>query len=482
MLTGTLRRLVLLPAALLALAPALVAQSTRPARIRVGDEVTVYVYGDKEISGTYVVQNDGSIYPPRVGRLIVAGLTATEAQARLIARLRTFLVEPTATFSITKQRGNAVFVVGGTEGVVPFGPETDLRQVYAAAGVKEDPDLIQVGVFRNGRRIATMSATDLTSGRPGVFSGPLQPNDLVVFELKPYMRVWVVGTVQKGGKLRLNQGDDVYRAIAEAGDVRPETADGIKRLRSEYTVTVRRGPETIRVPLVPDPTKAPLRLEDGDTVSVQPPTQVRVTFTGYARNPGERVYREGTRLSTAVGEEGGAAPATASTTGAALGGLNESEGTLRGVVLFHNGVASIHDLGPTTRGPNAEPGPTLADGDVVYVPRNERTFYALGSVGRPGRVTMDDNRTYRLTDAVAEAGGVTAAGTLTRVSLARPGPDGKLIVKTYRLDKFVKGGDERENPILQPKDVVYVDTSRGLSFSSLTSAISAGLLLNNLTK
>ncbi len=470
-----------------ALAAALLAQTPAPARIRVGDEISVYVFGEKEMTTTttpLVVQTDGAIYVPRVGRIVVAGLTATEAQNRLLARLRKILVNPTATLSLSKQRTNSVFVVGGKESVLPYTAETDLRQVLAAAQVQGDIDLLQVTVFRDGHQLASFPATDLTSGRTGAFSGPLLPNDFVVFEPKPYIRVWVVGTVLKPGHVRLNEGDDVYKAIAEAGDLAIEPAGAPTRLRSDYVVTIRRGPETISVPLVDEPGRSPVKLENGDTVSVQPPTQVRITFTGYARTPGERFFKAGTSLATAVGAEGGAVAGTPATATAPP----EPEGSLRSVILFHNGIASFHDLSPRPSGPIGEQGPALADGDVVFIPRNERKIYVFGAVNRVGRVQLEDNRVYHLSDAVAEAGGllatngVASGGTLTRVSVGRPGTDGKLEVKTYRLDKFLKSGDATENPVLRPDDVVYVDTSRGLTFQSAVSAISAALLLNSFTK
>ena len=209
------------------------------------------------------------------------------------------------------------------------------------------------------------------------------------------------------------------------------------------------------MPVVPQPNARPIRLEDGDTVSVRPPNLVRVTLTGLAREPGERRFRGGTTLATAVGAAGGAAPAST------LNGTTEAAGSLKGVILFHNGLASFHDLSPSAQGPQEGTTPVLSDGDVIYIPRNEKRLYVFGSVARPGSVAMEDNRTYRLADAVAQGGGVTTGGALTRVSLARPGADGRLVAKTYRLDRFIRSGDEAENPILQPNDVVYVDTTRG---------------------
>ena len=478
------RRSFLFLATTFALATGVVAQTTAPARIRVGDDLALYVFGEKELTEGVTVQSDGAIYVARLGRVLVAGLTANEAQDRILLRLRKILVNPIATVSITHQRGNAVYVVGGKEGVLPYTAETDLRQVLAGAQIQGDTDLLQVSVFRNGRRLANFPFSDLTSGRAGTFSGPLQPNDFVVVEPKPTIQVWVVGTVLKPGKVRLSIGDDVYKAIAQAGDLAVAPAGGPTTLRTDYVVTIRRGPDTIPVPLVDEPGRRPVRLEDGDTVSVQPPTQVRVTFTGYARTPGERFFKAGVSLSTAVGAEGGAATGAAATANAPA----ESEGSLRSVILFHNGVATFHDLSPRPSGPIGEQGPVLGDGDVVFIPRNERKIYVFGAVSRVGRVQLDDNRTYHLADAVAEAGGITvgngtvAGGTLTRVSVGRPGPDGRLEVKTYRLDKFVRDGDMTQNPVLRPDDVVYVDTSQGLTFQSAVNAISAALLLDSLTR
>ena len=472
-----MRRLFWLIATFALLVVNLCAQTSRPARIHIGDEVTVYVYKAADMSGVFTVQSDGAIYVPRIGRLVVQDLTTESAQAKLIVRLKSIYTDPTATISIKLQRSASIFVVGSKEGFVPYNSETDLRQVYAASKLEGDPDLLQVSVFRNGTRIATMSATDLTSGKPGVFNGPLQSNDLVVFEPKPFIRDWVIGTVQKPGRLRLNVGDDVYKAIAEAGDIAPTPAGAPTQLRSDYTVVVRRGPESIPLPLVISASQKPVLLEEGDTISVEPPSQIRVTFTGYAKNPGERFFRAGTGLATAVGAAGGAAPATTVT---ASGNTNEPEGSLKDVILFHNGSATFHDLSPNPEGPIMAQGPVLGDGDVIYIPRNERAIYVFGSVARVGRVTMQDNRNYRLADAVAEAGGASTNGTLTRVSLGRPGPDGKIVVKTYRLDRYVKVGDEKENPVLQKNDVVYVDSSRGITFQNVVAGISAALLVNSL--
>ena len=83
-----MRRIPLTLATFLALAVASFAQTTAPARIGVGDQLQVYVFGEAELNGTVTVQSDGAIYVPRVGRIVVAGLTTAEAQNILLARPR----------------------------------------------------------------------------------------------------------------------------------------------------------------------------------------------------------------------------------------------------------------------------------------------------------------------------------------------------------------------------------------------------------
>ena len=77
-----MRRFALILFALLALVGLSVGQSTAPSRIRVYDELRVYVYGNKDVSGDFSVQTDGAIYVPRLGRIVVNGLTAPKRHRR----------------------------------------------------------------------------------------------------------------------------------------------------------------------------------------------------------------------------------------------------------------------------------------------------------------------------------------------------------------------------------------------------------------
>ncbi len=457
-----MRRLPILLSALLLLICVALGQN-RPAQIRLGDELSLTLLGERDISGDYVVQNDGAVYIPKIGRVRLVGRTAAEGEGLLSSRFRTIYRDPAVYLTIKKQRASSVYVVGGEEGLVDLQPGTDLRQVFAQAKVKEDADLLRISVYRLGKRIASVSASDLLSGKEASWNGPVRENDVVIIEPKPYIRVTVGGDVRNPGRKRLDKGDDVYRAIAEAGDLAPADANS-PAMRSEISIVVRRGLETIRVPLVARDDVRALVLEDGDTVMVEPPAYVRVTVAGEVARPGEVVIRQGQPLLSALASAGGPL----------------STGTARSIYLFRDGEARIVDA--TARGVEATSGAEvpLQAHDILYVPRNERAVYAFGEVQKPGRYLMEDSRTYRLSDVLAEAGGITAAGTTRRVYLLHPTDGGAMKPVVYQLDQYIRNGKLNDNPIVRPNDVVVFDQARPNGISVVTQAVSSFFLLNTL--
>jgi protein involved in polysaccharide export with SLBB domain len=123
----------------------------------------------------------------------------------------------------------------------------------------------------------------------------------------------------------------------------------------------------------------------------------------------------------------------------------------------------------------------LEQDDVVFVPRNDDAYFVFGEVRRPGRFLMTEHQTYRLAEAVAEAGGVAETGTSHRVYVARPGPDGKLVPVRYYLDRFLRDLRQDQNPPILPGDIVIVDHTKGTNISNVLQAISAALYIQALS-
>jgi protein involved in polysaccharide export with SLBB domain len=104
----------------------------------------------------------------------------------------------------------------------------------------------------------------------------------------------------------------------------------------------------------------------------------------------------------------------------------------------------------------------------------------LGKVNKAGDVRMEDNREYRLADAVAAAGGVAPNGSTMRVYLARRTESGRVEVVEYRLEAFLKDGNMEQNPIVQEGDVVVVGEPKGLTAGAAIQVISAASILRTI--
>lgn len=93
---------------------------------------------------------------------------------------------------------------------------------------------------------------------------------------------------------------------------------------------------------------------------------------------------------------------------------------------------------------------------VSVLPRNLRvgTAMVLGEVFKPGRIDSDRPQTVLMT--VAQAGGVTTAGSLEGVRVFYVGEDGIPRVRSVNLNDVVEGLKIEEDMIVPSNSVIYV--------------------------
>jgi protein involved in polysaccharide export with SLBB domain len=447
-------------AILLGLALALPVLGAPPARLKPGDTVAVRVAGTEEFDGEYVVMSDGAIAGVGFGRIVVGGRTLEEAKGLIVRELRRTLREPAVSVFVKQQRQEKVFVStpggGPGGGALDFVPGMDLRQVVAAMPAPSEPDLFEVHLFRPGATATVVGLAALLDARAARGNAALQPNDVIVIMVRPSVRVWVTGAVRQPGEYLLPVGADPYQAVARAGGLtelaerEPEVTLGVRGLDGSST----------SLPVLRDPAQSPAELRSGDTVVVALPETMRVTVAGEVREPGQFVMRSNSTLAAAVAR--------------ALGPTES--GTLENVLVMRGGEAI-----QASATADAAPFPLLP-GDLVVVRRNERAVVVLGEAREPGPVRLTDGRAYRLADVVAEAGGLTAQGSLVRVYLGRKGPDGRLEVRAYRLDRFLKDGTMADNPEVFAGDVVLIGQPRGVTLAAATQILSGAMLIQTLLR
>lgn len=104
-------------------------------RLGAGDEVDIAVYGEKDLSMSARIGDNGRISYPFLGEMLVAGLSLDQVEKKVRDALAgDYLVDPRVTVSVTAYRP---FFVNGqvrSPGSYPFQPGMTVRKAISLAG------------------------------------------------------------------------------------------------------------------------------------------------------------------------------------------------------------------------------------------------------------------------------------------------------------------------------------------------------------
>jgi polysaccharide export outer membrane protein len=105
-------------------------------RIGIGDEVSIRIFGDEEISGDYIVSPTGYLNLPLINPIQASGLTASQVTVKVRNAVRRLIKNPRVTVSLTGVRSFQVYFAGEVNrvGSVNLTNETSFLQALALAG------------------------------------------------------------------------------------------------------------------------------------------------------------------------------------------------------------------------------------------------------------------------------------------------------------------------------------------------------------
>ncbi len=125
-----------------------------PYRLDAGDRVRVIVFGQTDLSNTYVVDQAGAIAIPLIGTVPARGRSTAQVETDIAAKLRKgYLRNPDVSVEIDRYR--PFFAMGelGAPGQYPYVPGLTVQQAVAVAGgftPRGDTHLVQVTRSVNG--------------------------------------------------------------------------------------------------------------------------------------------------------------------------------------------------------------------------------------------------------------------------------------------------------------------------------------------
>lgn len=148
-------------------------QLVAPYQLDSGDQLRVIVFGQPDLSNSYLVDQAGNFSMPLIGAVPVRGQTTAEIEVAVAARLRNgFLRNPDVSVEVDRYR--PFFAMGevGTAGQYDYVPGLTVQQAIAIAGgftARADKFTVQVTRSYGGAvETARLKLTD-----------PLMPGDTI---------------------------------------------------------------------------------------------------------------------------------------------------------------------------------------------------------------------------------------------------------------------------------------------------------------
>lgn len=170
-------------------------------RIRPGDLLDVFVWGQQELSQKARVARDGTIVVRLAGAVRIEGLTVNEASSIVRNRLSRYLIEPAVTISIAEFSGKDILIVGEVAKPGPFSVDrpTSLLDALLQANWKHDAaDISHVRLVR-GDSVFHYDIAGVLQGRNVEQNVMIEPGDMIIVPSRE-KKISLLGAFDKPGK------------------------------------------------------------------------------------------------------------------------------------------------------------------------------------------------------------------------------------------------------------------------------------------
>jgi polysaccharide export outer membrane protein len=238
-------------------------------RLGAEDKIQVGINGDPKLSQQIVVGPDGRVSFPLIGDVVLGGLTlreATETVTELLAR--DYLVDPKVDLQIIEYKSRWVMVTG--EVIKPG--RVALRGGATLKDALADADGLSVGAGEeitisrdapDGKGKVQIPVDRLAFERAEI-NPPLKTGDIVSVPARLY--VYVQGEVRQPGKVALERGMTLMKAISSVGSLTEWASEKGIQIISENATKEKRvfNLKDIRAMRIPDPP-----LKGGDVIYVK---------------------------------------------------------------------------------------------------------------------------------------------------------------------------------------------------------------------
>ena len=267
-----------------------------------GDTVDIQLYGNEPSRYELTVQRDGKVNFPKLGPIMVSGMTFDAARAVIEEHVAKQLIGSHVSVTMGDLRSIRVFVLGEAEKPGSYtvsGLSTMTNALFVSGGVKKIGSLRNIELKRNGRLVTTLDLYDLLLHGDTSGDRQLLPGD-VIFIPPLGSTMAVDGAVQRPAIYEIKGEKTVAQAIDLAGGLLPDADEKLGQLERILPSRMR---EMRNIDLASALGRG-TEVANGDKLripAIRPTLENSVVLTGYVFRPGQFEYHAGLRLTDVLG-------------------------------------------------------------------------------------------------------------------------------------------------------------------------------------
>ena len=263
-----------------------------------GDTIVIQLYGNEPTTYELTVERDGRINFPKIGPIMVSGMTFDAVRNAIQDRVSKQLIGSRVSVTMGELRSIRVFVLGDANKPGSYtvsGLSTMTNALFVSGGIKKIGSLRTIELKRDGRVVSTLDLYDLLLRGDNSQDHQLLPDD-VIFIPPIGKTVSVFGAVHRPAIYELKNETTAQQAVELAGGLLPDADANRGELER---ILPYHSPHMTDVNLTTSEGRM-LALDNGDKLripEIRPTLENSVKLSGYVFRPGAFAYYPGLRLS-----------------------------------------------------------------------------------------------------------------------------------------------------------------------------------------
>ena len=267
----------------------------------VGDILQIQLVGQDEYIEDFLINSDGSINLPDIGKIIVAGLSLNDSSKLIKSKVNSAFIGTEAFISLSEIRDVNILVTGNAQnpGIYTLtGNSNILHAISAAGGISEFGSLREINLLRDNIIIESLDVYDLLIEGQYNLKKRLRSGDVVFIEARKNI-VTIDGAVNRPAKYEALDDQKLITII--------EYANGINRIADLENISLERlvdgSLQTISVPN--DSYFKAINVQDGDSINIREYPYRQAKISGAVLKPGSYTMAAGETISDLIERAGG---------------------------------------------------------------------------------------------------------------------------------------------------------------------------------